>query len=301
MAGDLLYSSVGLLLHGDGTNGGTVITDSSSAPKTPTNTGVTTSTAQSKFGGSSLLFSATASRLVYAHNAAFQPTNDFCVESFVYIPAVTGAIRVLVWKGTSTGPYPYYIYIDASGKVQANSYGTSSTLISLLSPSALTANTWHHIAFDRSGSTFRLFINGTLVASGTAAGSLYSNTADPLVVGGVSDGTYGIGSGGAAYIDEFRITLASRYTSNFTVPTAPFGGAPYTLSGNVKNTAATNAARNIVVLREATGAVVGTATSDATTGNYSVATEMNDAHTIIAYPAAGESLPALVLSGVIPV
>lgn len=302
MAGDALYSSVGLLLHGDGANGGTIITDNSASPKTPTNTSVTTSTAQSLFGGSSLAFGATGHRLVYAHNTAFQPTSDFCVECAVRVPAVTGAIRVIVWKGTSTGQYPYYIYIDANGKVQANSYGTSGLLVSLLSTASIAANAFTRIAFDRNGSNFRLFIDGALAASGTASGAVYSNTADPLVIGNTSDGAYGLGSGGTAYIDEFRVTMASRRTAAYT-PDAdafPNSAVGYALSGVTRDSSNALAARLVRAYREDTGAFVGSATSNATTGAYSIPTDVNTAHTLNAYPASGESLPVLSLSGVIP-
>ena len=52
---DPLFNNVSLLLHGDGTNGFTTITDSSPTPKTVTAVGnAQISTAQSKFGGAVL-------------------------------------------------------------------------------------------------------------------------------------------------------------------------------------------------------------------------------------------------------
>lgn len=74
-----------------------------------------------------------------------------------------------------------------------------------------------------------------------------------------------------------------------------------TLSGNVKDATGSNAARLVYAFREDTGALVGSATSNATTGNYSIATEYSGAHTLVFYPAAGESLPAIVHRGVVPV
>lgn len=300
-AGDTLFAQVGLLLHGDGADGGTTITDSSSAPKTPTNTGVATSSTKSLFGGAALHFSAAGNRLVYAHNSAFQPTGDFCIEVAVLLPTTSGATRVIVWKGTSTGPYPYYIYIDGSGYVQANAFGASSLLMSLRSTSTLAANTFNRIAFDRNGDTFRLFVNGSLVASDTASGASYSNASDPLVIGNTSDGGYGVGSGGDAYIDEVRITLASRYTASYTPATEEFPGAfAYSVSGNVKDASGANAARTVRAYREDTGALANSTVSDASTGNYSMSVSVGTAHTVVAYPAFGENLPALVHRGVTP-
>jgi hypothetical protein len=57
---DPQFGSVSLLLHGDGTNGSTTITDNSPTPKTVTAVGnAQISTAQSKFGGASILFDGT--------------------------------------------------------------------------------------------------------------------------------------------------------------------------------------------------------------------------------------------------
>ena len=54
------FANVSLLLHGDGTNGSTTIVDSSSSSKTVTAVGdAQISTAQSKFGGSSIYFDGT--------------------------------------------------------------------------------------------------------------------------------------------------------------------------------------------------------------------------------------------------
>lgn len=74
-----------------------------------------------------------------------------------------------------------------------------------------------------------------------------------------------------------------------------------TLSGNVKDATGTNAARVVRAYREDTGAFMGEATSNGTTGNYSIASEYSGTHTLVFYPGSGESLPALVLRGVTPV
>lgn len=53
---DPFWANTTLLLHGDGSNGSTTITDSSTSATSFTNIGVVVNTAQSKFGGSSLAF-----------------------------------------------------------------------------------------------------------------------------------------------------------------------------------------------------------------------------------------------------
>lgn len=123
------------------------------------------------------------------------------------------------------------------------------------------------------------------------------------MLGSASDGLYGLSGGGAAYIDEFRITLASRYSSEFTTPTEAFPNtsAAYALSGTVTGSTGSPVARAIRAIREDTGAYVGGVISNATTGAYTIPTEHPGEHTVVAYPVTGENLPALVHHGVIPI
>jgi len=94
-------------------------------------------------------------------------------------------------------------------------YANSATVIT--GTGALTANTWQHIAVCKSGSSTRLFVNGTQV------GSTYSDTFNYLSarweIGGRSNSTFPI----VGYMDDLRITNGvARYTANFTAPTQAF-------------------------------------------------------------------------------
>ena len=91
---DPYFSNVVLFLKGDGTNGSTSIIDSSPIPKTITRFGNTQiSTAQSKYGGSSLLFNPSTDYLTIENtNALILGTGDFTVEFWAYTllnPSVT--------------------------------------------------------------------------------------------------------------------------------------------------------------------------------------------------------------------
>jgi hypothetical protein len=86
--------------------------------------------------------------------------------------------------------------------------------------SALSTATWYHIAVCKSGSSTKMFVNGT------QAGSTYTDTNN--YVAGVNRPR--IGSGGdvagnyfSGYIDDLRITKGyARYTASFTPPTSAF-------------------------------------------------------------------------------
>ena len=228
---DPQFGSVSLLLHGDGTNGSTTITDSSPSAKTATLVGdAQISTAQSKFGGSSIVFDKVADRITYASSTDFAfGTGDFTIESWIYSRDVSGSgIRAICQISTTAGglsaSYTGGVYLQQGqngGGAIANGgifavIGGLSFVGSPGSTVVLFANQWQHVALTRSGATCRLFVDGAEVGNLTNSNNL---TATNLVVGGGYSTVY-LYDG---YIDEFRITKGvARYTANFTPPTAPF-------------------------------------------------------------------------------
>jgi hypothetical protein len=176
------------------------------------------STAQSKFGGSSMYFDGTGDYLLF--NAATTNlyafgTGDFTVEAWVYITSFSVPQVVVDARGSTTGASPWQFYVNPSNKVVFN-YG--SNLIGAIS---VAANTWTHIAATRSGSTLRIFVNGILDSSATTSASISGVSGQPVYVGRVYDSPGSPYFSG--YIDDLRITKGiARYTSNFTPPTAAF-------------------------------------------------------------------------------
>src|SRR5690554_1699309 len=79
---DPYFASVVLLLHGDGTDGSTTITDNSGSAHSPTVNGNSQiDTAESQFGGASVLFDGSGDYLEYADSADWDfGTGDFTVE-----------------------------------------------------------------------------------------------------------------------------------------------------------------------------------------------------------------------------
>lgn len=80
------------------------------------------------------------------------------------------------------------------------------------------AQGWHHVALVRSGSTWNVYVDGTVQLTGTDP-----NPATPLNINAinlyVNAGSYG---SGLSWMSEFRFTKMARYTANFTPPTAAF-------------------------------------------------------------------------------
>jgi hypothetical protein len=81
----------------------------------------------------------------------------------------------------------------------------------------VTANTWNHVAFVRSGTSCVAYLNGTSVVTGTVSGALASSSQKLAIGSFTSDGSDLF----TGYIDDFRFTRGqARYTSNFTPPTS---------------------------------------------------------------------------------
>jgi hypothetical protein len=179
------------------------------------------STAQSKWGGSSMAFDGTTDYLYQAPTPFIRlGTGDFTCECWVRFNVVTGTQGIFQLADS---------YLQSSlsnngvGITTANGTGwlfyaknSQTYTFSPIVPAA--ANTWMHVALVRYSGTTKLYVNGTGDAALTASSDTTNYTATYLALGGV----YG-GNPLNGYIQDFRITVGvARYTSNFTAPTAAF-------------------------------------------------------------------------------
>lgn len=204
---DASYSSVSLLLHGNGANGSTSFPDSSKNALTVTANGnAQVSTSVKKFGTGSISLDGAGDYLSILNNAVFSfGTGDFTIEAWVYI-AATGAYQILFDARTADTAQAYVGIIDPSGYPQFYDGGTYTSTI------AVAATTWTHVAFSRSGTTLKIFVNGAQGYSG--AHSTSESPAGPFCIGGRTH-TATLYLGG--YLDEFRVTKGvARYTGAFT-------------------------------------------------------------------------------------
>lgn len=190
-----------LMLHGE------YLTDSSLDDRVVSSVGaVQTSTAQKKFGKSSLYFNGSS-------YLSFTPyvigTGDYTVDFWFYNTATTGAFRR--WISSSIGGWEAgtFCFREQPAEILNSSYLTMTTPV--------VRNEWTHYAVVRSGSTSYLFINGVLITSGT---STITDFYEPLayIGGAYTSNTECI----AGYIDELRISKIARWASNFIPATQPY-------------------------------------------------------------------------------
>jgi hypothetical protein len=213
-----------LLLHMDGADDGTVFIDQ--CGKTVTRGGsVVTKTGIKKIGTASAYFPGNSGDyLSLANSADWDPgSGDLTLEFWAYIASHTSEWRGLIaWDQYSPSTIRgWSLGISDTNKLTlfCSPDGTTVNGISVGSSGTLTTEQFVHIAVVKSGTSIKLYENGTQTGSGTLS-SIY-NCGQPLVIGGLnSNSPTSLFNG---YIDELRISKGiARWTENFTPPTSPY-------------------------------------------------------------------------------
>ena len=248
--GDVYFPQTSLLLPFDGSDAATSTSDLSNRNATVTFAGTAQlSTGQSKFGGSSLLLDGNSDYLTISDSywASAINSGDFTIECWVRYTSLSGNQELMGNRGDSGG--------DSSNGWALRKKTSSNNIILYWyeggqfnylnhtqgSQTAISADTWYHVAVTRSGNTWKLFLNGTAEDTVTDSGTIVTSNENRLFIGHF-DSLYTSG-----YIDDLRITVGqARYTSNFTAPTS----AHLTSAGDVN--------KHIVVNSDADGVAIGT-------------------------------------------
>lgn len=230
----------------------------------------------------------------------------------------TSSVRSIV--GVSTGKWYWEIGIGVNDQWVIAGIGNSSAPVEDVSnvwPGA-NANSWGYFS---SGGIF--YHDGLETSSGGAALgdgdvigfaldmnagtlTLYANgVSQGVVATGISGTIYAMfGSGASASCDVVANFGGSTFA--YTPPAGHNHGlgtgssAVFRIHGNVKDASNSNVARLVAICRRSPFTLVGTVTSDGTTGNFVLETPTGDEHLAVALPASGENLNALVHDRIIP-
>ena len=176
------------------------------------------STSVKKFGTGSMYFDGAGDYLDIVTNQVFAfGTGDFTIEGWFYTNTTSGDRNLVDFRPSGTnGAYPN-IFIAGGGYLSYNANGS----VPITGGTVINTGTWYHFALARSGTSTKLFLNGT------QQGSTYSDSTNYIVGDNrprIATGGYGSGVANFdGYLDDIRITKGvARYTANFTPPTAPF-------------------------------------------------------------------------------
>ena len=224
-SGETNFNKVSLLLPFDGSDTATSTSDESDNSHTITFAGTAQlDTAQKKFGTASLLLDGDSDYIQVADHDSFDfDAGNFTVECWIRFAALGNNTIFSHWaNGTATSMSYYLTYFNGSGILRLGYYlsGNADTSYSW-SPST---GTWYHIALERSGTTLKVYIDGTSVISVAASTTALRDSEDPFRVGVFNDASTGSPTLDwyfNGHIDDLRITKGiARYGTNFTPPTS---------------------------------------------------------------------------------
>lgn len=166
---------------------------------------------QTKFGASSMYFDGTGDylQLPATPNLSFG-TGDFTVEFWVRFDSIAADRGFL---GSSAGGYDF-VWRTSTG-LNLGRINTAFDNTFAWSPSI---NVWYHVAYSRSGTSLKVFVDGAQVGT-TATNSNSYDAVTAAIIGGSTTADRLMNG----YLDDFRITKGvARYTANFTPPSRTF-------------------------------------------------------------------------------
>lgn len=144
-------------------------------------------------------------------------TSDMTIEAWVYPTArVTNSAYIISQSSYGVGS-DFGFWITSTGTLQF--YMTTGGANIVTSTGTVPLYAWTHVAVSRSGTSFKLFING--ITDGTLTSSVsITNSFTPTTIGNSTNNTGSVYFPG--YIANLRVVRGSAvYTANFTPPTTP--------------------------------------------------------------------------------
>jgi hypothetical protein len=190
--------------------------------------------------GGSIRFNGTAAvNLSIPNDIDFRMgTGDFTIEWFQYMTAGGGSAERIFSIGTyasasiavsfegSDASRIFYAWISSANNIASGNY----------------LNQWIHFAICRSGTSLRVFQNGTQIGTTLSNSTNFADATNTLRIG--NETTTSTVAAYSGHITNFRWVKGSAlYTSNFTRPTAPLtavSGTKLLLLASTSGTATTD-------------------------------------------------------------
>ena len=264
---DTHYDKVVLLLPMNGANDGVTFTDWSPAPKTITREGNTkTTTAQSKYYGSSAYFDGSGDYLSCAAIPPLLVGNIYTMEAWVRrVAGATGQESIFSFH-TSSGANVFVVTLT-------NVFGTTFSTFTL---HPVEYDVWTHLAVVRLSDTMKIFVNGILRHT-VSVGANPIGATDLFTLGQEYDNGPTPSDFFLGYMQDVRITNGvARYSTDFTPPDKLIGS----VSGTVYDVNGDPAARKIVawprLIHPPVAPHIYTTTSSAEDGTYSLTVPATD-------------------------
>jgi hypothetical protein len=161
--------------------------------------------------------------LTLPNNAALAfGSGDFCLEFWIYTTAFGSTDSRPLGNNTSWAANAWSLHSDHGTSNEkytfwVNNYSSGSPMFTSTSSAVL--NIWTHVAITRSGTSWRMFVNGVQEGSTvTSSAALDGGSSDDMYIGGSGAGNEYV----TGYMSNVRaVKGAAVYTSNFTPSTTP--------------------------------------------------------------------------------
>lgn len=214
-------SNIKLLIHSDSYNGSTEFEDSSNFGHQVSYTNqVYHSSAQSKFGGTSIRFEGSTDYITIPASSDFNFAGNPATIDLWFYTTNTNIQQTLInsWTSPTSNVHDWFACIINTNKIcmlPIGYYGNMTTNV-MTGTTTVTTNVWHHFAFTFDGTTCRLFLDGNLEASANLA--FQGGSSHPVIIG--TNGSSVAQQSFFGYIDEIRIVNGvADWIDSFSVPT----------------------------------------------------------------------------------
>ena len=266
-----------VLLDCNGADGGTVFTNTGVITNGTASGNANTDDAQQKFGTTSMGLDGTGDYVSISDSERLNfGLSPFTVDFWVRFAALPSSGQGFGFFSQRDGADDYlkgFIYNAGTSyhlQLVTEDDGSIGTIGGLVIPTDPVADTWYHVAYISGWGGVEGVVagcwNGTVIGSGTWLGNGWPDLSGDLDIGRHYD------EGDTAYeylngwIDEFRVSSATRWTANFTPPTIAYGASVPVIYDNGAIIPATGNFNGTAVL---------TSTSDADIARFSTAPNNN--------------------------
>jgi len=146
-------------------------------------------------------------------------TGDFTIEFFIFLKS-TGAVYTVWDQRTSSQDFntaSILIFIEADGTIRFDTLSSAGGNTGRIEGS-VSDGQWYHFALCRSGTSTKMFLNGTQAGSTFSDSTDYVTPASSWSIGGSEEQNQ---YSSDVYISNVRVVKGTAlYTSNFTAPTS---------------------------------------------------------------------------------
>lgn len=209
-----------LLIHSDTTDGSVAFEDSANGNAVTPSGGVRHSTAQAKFGASSIYFDGGADYLILPKIMPYGA--PFTFDCWAFVTSLANN-RPLLAQAENNSPGGQLIYVRNTGKYRYLRSANAGGALLLEAVNSVPTDQWVHLATVFDGEYWYNFIDGNLEATVADTGGWFDG--DQTLEIGREYYLYDSGYKNyfLGYLDEIRIADEAVWTDSFTPPAAPYG------------------------------------------------------------------------------